>query len=89
MLETIALVLVVFQGPRHELCEAFLDGREHAWDLVGAYSLDQAQQAALHVLVVVSKELVDVLVEVLVDSNDHPLGVHLEQQQERQNGFAS
>ena len=42
----------------------------------------------MNVLVIVSEELVNILVKVLVDRDDHPLRVHLEKEQESQYGFA-
>lgn len=50
---------------------------------------DQAQEAALDILKVVSEQFVNVFVEFHLDSDYEPLGVHLEQQQEGQKRFAS
>lgn len=73
----------------HELSERFFCGREHRWDLLGTNSLNQAEEAALNIFVVVSKELVDIFIEVLMDSDNHPLGIHLEEEQESQYGLSS
>lgn len=43
----------------------------------------------MNVFIVVSEKLVNVLVEILVDGDDHPLRVHLEEQQEGQDCFTS
>ena len=84
-----ALELVNFKGTIHELSEAILGSREHIWNLLSAHSLNQAQQAALNILVVVSEEFVNVFVKVLVDRDDHPLRIHLEQEQECQDRLAA
>jgi len=72
-----------------ELIKAFFQVGEQSWHELRADCLDQAQEAALDILVIISEQFVDVLVEVLVNCNYHPLRVHFEEEEESQDGLAS
>ena len=71
------------------MSKTILDNRQHIWNLRGTYSLNQAQEAALNILVVVSQQLVNILVEVLMNSYDHPLRIHFEKEEESEDRFSS
>jgi hypothetical protein len=73
----------------HVLSERLFGCGEHLWNLLSADGFNQAKKAALDVLVVISKKFIDVFVKVLMYSNDHPLGIHLEKKQESQNGLTT
>jgi hypothetical protein len=89
LFETCALELVSFELTIHELCKTVFENRKHIWNLVRADGLNQAQETALHILVIISQQLVNVLIKVLVCRDDHPLRVHLEQKKEGQNRLSS
>jgi hypothetical protein len=81
--------VVSFELSVHELSETLLQLIKGSWELNSADRLNEAQKTALYVLVVVSQQLVYILVEVLLNGDDHPLWIHLEQQQECQNSLSS
>ena len=82
--ETVALELAT-----HEMGEALLCLRENSWDDGGAYGLNEAKEAALDVLVIVSQQFVDIFVKILFDCYNKPLWVHFKEQEEVKDGFAS
>lgn len=88
-LESCRFEAIGFELSSHELIEALFSLGEDVWDDRGADSLDEAQQTALHVFVVVSQKLVDTFVEVLFYGDDEPLRVHFEKQKEVQNCFST
>ena len=77
--QTLGFEVISFELTVHELSETLLELVEGSWELRGADCLNEAEKTALHILVVVPQQLIDILVKVLLNSNDHPLRVHLEE----------